>query len=138
MLLLLSNSLDASADVLAELCAERPHPVFRFNIDLWLNYRFAWTPDGFAIRDPSGRAAVSEEISACLWRRPSLRDTPGWEGGTADDRTATEAELHVLVRELAEWARARGLLRLIDPSAPRRVGRLAQMRVASDFFTVPD
>jgi hypothetical protein len=37
-----------------------------------------------------------------------------------------------VVREIAEWARARGCLRLIEPSAPRRVGRLAQMRVAGD------
>lgn len=138
MLLLLSNSLDGSADVLVGLCAERLQPVFRFNIDLWQNYRFAWTPGGFAIRDPSGRAATSHEISACLWRRPSLRDTPAWQGGTADDRAATEAELHTLVRELAEWARARGRLRLIEPSAPRRVGRLAQMRVARAFFMVPE
>ncbi|MGD0562898.1 MAG: hypothetical protein ABSA66_07375 [Roseiarcus sp.] len=138
MLLLLSNSLDGTADVLVGLCAERRQPVFRFNIDLWRNYRFAWTPDGFAVCDPSGRAAASDEISACLWRRPSLRDTPGWEGGTADDRAATEAELHALTREIAEWTRARGLLRLIEPSAPRRVGRLAQMRVAAAFFTVPD
>ena len=138
VLLLLSNSIDGSADVLVGLCAERRQPVFRLNIDLWINYRFAWTPSGFAIHDPSGRVAISNEISACLWRRPSLRDTPAWQGGTSDDRAATEAELHALVWELAEWARARRLLRLIDPSAPRRVGRLAQMRVARAFFTVPD
>ena len=138
MLLLLSNSLDGSADVLAGLCAERLQPVFRFNIDLWLNYQFAWTSSGFAIRDPFERVVISEEISACLWRRPTLRDTPSWQGGTAHDREATQAELHAIVWELAEWARARGRLRLIDPSAPRRVGRLAQMRVAEAFFTVPE
>lgn len=124
--------------MLVHLCAERRQPVFRFNIDLWLDYRFAWTPAGFAIRDPSGRTAGSEDVSACLWRRPSLQDTPQWRGGTAEDRTATEAELQAVVREVAEWARARGRLRLIEPSAPRRVGRLAQMRVAGDFFQVPD
>ncbi len=138
MLLILSNSIDGSADVLVRLCAERRQPVFRFNIDLWLNYRFAWTPDGFAIRDPCERMVTSGDISACLWRRPTLRDTPTWQGGTAEDREATEAELHSIVRELAEWARARGLLRLVDPSAPRRAGRLMQMRVAQAFFTVPD
>jgi hypothetical protein len=138
VLLLLSNSIDGSADVLAGLCAERGQAVFRFNIDLWLSYRFAWTPDGFTIRDPSAREVASHDVSACLWRRPSLRDTPAWQGGTADDREATAAELHAIVRELAEWARARGRLRLIEPSAPHRVGRLAQMRVARAFFTVPD
>ena len=138
MLLLLTNSIDGTADVLVGLCDERQQPVFRFNIDLWLDYRFAWTPSGFAIRDPSGRTIKSEDVSACLWRRPSLQDTPQWRGGTGEDRTATEAELHAVVRELAEWARARGFLRLVEPSAPRRVGRLAQMRVASEFFAVPD
>jgi hypothetical protein len=138
MLLLLSNSIDGSADLLVALCAERGVPVFRFNIDLWTRYRFAWTADGFAFHDPAERSVRSEEISACLWRRPSLRDTPAWEGGSPEDRAATEAELHTIVRELGDWARARGLLRLIEPSGPRRVGRLAQMRVARDFFTVPD
>jgi hypothetical protein len=138
LLLLLTNSIDGTADVLVQLCVERCQPVFRFNIDLWLDYRFAWTPAGFAIGDPSGRTAGSEAVSSCLWRRPSLQDTPEWRGGTAADRIATEAELHAVVREIAEWARARGRLRLIEPSAPRRVGRLAQMRVASEFFSVPD
>ena len=138
MLLLLSNSIDGSADVLVSLCAERSQPVFRLNVDLWMSYRFAWTPSGFAISDPSGRMATSEDVSTCLWRRPWLRDTPAWQGGSADDRAATEAELNAIVRELAEWARAWGYLRLIDPSGPRRVGRLAQMRVARKFFRVPD
>lgn len=137
MLLLLSNSLDGTADVLVGLCREREAPVFRFNIDLWRSYRFAWTPDGFAIQDPTGRQLSSAEITACLWRRPSLRDTPAWEG-TTEDRAATEAELHTLMRELADWARARGVLRLIEPSGPRRVGRLTQMRVAQSFFQVPE
>jgi hypothetical protein len=138
LLLILTNSIDGTADILTHLCAERRQPVFRFNVDLWLDYRFAWTPSGFAIRDPSGRTADSEEIASCLWRRTSLRETPEWRGGTAEDRAATEAELHAVVREIAEWARARGSLRLIDPGALRRVGRLAQMRVASEFFSVPD
>src|SRR5262249_23859785 len=127
-----------TADVLVELCARRSQPVFRFNIDVWLDYAFAWTPAGFAIRDPSGRTVASDNVSACLWRRPSLQDTPAWRGGTAEDRGATEAELHAVVREIAEWARARRLLRLVEPSAPRRVGKLAQMRVAREFFAVPD
>jgi hypothetical protein len=138
LLLILTNSIDGTSDVLVELCAERHQPVFRFNIDLWLDYAFAWTPAGFAIRDPSQRTVASDDVSACLWRRPSLQDTPAWRGGTAEDRSATEAELHAVVREIAEWARARGRLRLVEPSAPRRVGRLAQMRVARGFFAVPD
>jgi hypothetical protein len=138
LLLLLTNSIDGTADVLVHLCTQRHQPVFRFNIDLWVDYQFAWTPAGFAIRDPSGRMIKSEDVSSCLWRRPSLQDTPQWRGGTAEDRQATEAELHAVVREIAEWARARGCLRLIEPSAPRRVGRLAQMRVAGAFFLVPD
>jgi hypothetical protein len=138
MLLLLTNSVDGTADILVGLCAERGQPVFRFNIDLWASYRFAWTPDGFAFADPSGRVAASEALTACLWRRPSLRETAGWVGGDPNAREATEAELHALTRELAEWARARRLLRLIEPNGPRRVGRLAQMRVAREFFAVPD
>ncbi len=138
MLLLLTNGIDGTADILVELCAARGVPVFRFNIDLWAQYRFAWTADGFVFRDPTGRSAESGAIDAVLWRRPSLHETPEWEGGSPEDRAATEAELQTIVREIADWARARGRLRLIDPAGSRRVGRLAQMRVARDFFRVPD
>jgi hypothetical protein len=138
LLLLLTNTIDSTADTLVHLCSERQQAVFRFNIDLWLDYRFAWTPSGFAIRDPSERMVRSEDVSSCLWRRPSLQETPAWRGGTPGDRVATEAELHAIVREIGEWSRARGYLRLIEPTSPRRVGRLAQMRVASEFFFVPD
>jgi hypothetical protein len=138
MLLLLSNSIDGTADVIVGLCSQRAQPVFRFNIDLWAQYRFSWTHEGFVFHDPAGRILSSDEIAACLWRRPSLQDTPDWEGGSPDDRIATAGELHTLMRELADWARARGLLRLIEPAGPRRVGRLTQMRVAREFFTVPD
>ena len=129
MLLLLTNGIDGTADILVELCAARGVPVFRFNIDLWAQYRFAWTADGFVFRDPTGRSAESGAIDAVLWRRPSLHETPEWEGGSPEDRAATEAELQTIVREIADWARARGRLRLIDPAGSRRVGRLAQMRV---------
>lgn len=138
MLFLLSNSIDGTADVIVGLCSQRAQPVFRFNIDLWAQYRFSWTHEGFVFHDPAGRTLSSDEISACLWRRPSLQDTPDWEGGSPDDRIATAGELHTLMGELADWARARGLLRLIEPAGPRRVGRLAQMRVARGLFTVPD
>jgi hypothetical protein len=138
MLLLLTNSIDGTGDVLVQLCATRQEPVFRFNVDLWLDYKFAWTPAGFTIADPSGRLVESATVTSCLWRRPSLQDTPAWRGGTTEDRKATEAELHSIVREIVEWARARGHLRLIEPYASRRVGRLAQMRVARDFFVVPE
>ena len=138
MLLLLTNSVDGTADLLVGLCVERGQPVFRFNIDLWASYRFAWMPDGFAFADPAGRIAASQAITACLWRRPSLGETAGWIGGDPASRQATEAELHALMREIAEWARGRSLLRLIEPNGPRRVGRLAQMRVAREFFVVPD
>ncbi|MEZ5841532.1 MAG: hypothetical protein R3D02_14265 [Hyphomicrobiales bacterium] len=137
MLLLLSNSIDGTADVIVELCEKRGEPVFRFNIDLWTQYRFAWTPDGYAFEDPTGRKVTSAEVTACLWRRPSLRDTPDWEGGSPEDRPATEAELHTLMRELADHARARGVLRLMEPFGGRRVGRLTQMRIAREFFAVP-
>jgi len=138
MLLILTNSVDGTADILVGLCAERGQSVFRFNLDLWASCRFAWTPQGFAFADPTGRVVTSQEVTACLWRRPSLRETAGWVGGDPQAREATEAELHALMREIAQWARGCGRLRLIDSNGPRRVGRLAQMRVAREFFPVPD
>lgn len=112
--------------------------MFRFNVDLWQDYKFAWNNDGFLFQDPTGRTLSSEDVSSCLWRRPSFWQAAKWREIDDNSRQSTEAELYSIFRELSEWARARKKLRLIEPMAGRRVGRLAQMRVAKDFFAVPD
>ena len=76
------------------------------------------TASSFAIRpDVRGIGETSTQCSGAVLPP----ETPEWEGGSPN-RATDRAELQTIVREIADWARARGRLRLIDPLrvAPRR------------------
>ena len=71
VLLLITNSFDTTADLLiARLGAKS---VFRFNFDIWSDYRFDFRPEGISIADPTGWAVGSENIAKVLWRKPRSR-----------------------------------------------------------------
>lgn len=139
MLLLLTNSLDGSSDILCRLCIELAVPCFRFNIDLFAEYRLRWQEDGFEIDDPSGRVIRSGEITAAYWRKPHFPgDTPvPRSGATGSEAEWADAQVVYLVNEVANWCRRRGLLRLVEPRAERRFGKVSQMLLAARYFDVP-
>jgi hypothetical protein len=139
MLLMLTNSLDGSSDILCRLCAEEKIPCFRFNIDLFPEYKFRWQPDGFEMSDPSGRTVHSQAITAAYWRKPHFPSDKPVErpGGSLSEAEWTEAQVLYLVQEVANWCRHRGVLRLVEPRAERRFGKVSQMLLAAHYFRVP-
>jgi hypothetical protein len=68
VLLLISNSYDATADLLVSGLGKEK--VFRFNFDLWHDYHFEITPKSFFISDPSEREIVNDRVAKALWRKP--------------------------------------------------------------------
>ncbi len=137
MLLLLTNSLDGTADIMCKLAGERGVDVFRFNTDLFLSYSLRITADDFTITDPTGRTVSEATLTACYWRKPFISgDDPSATFPTAE-QTWVREHLRVLVREIANLARSTSRLRLVDPHAERRLGKLVQMRLAKPLFSVP-
>lgn len=130
VLLVLTNSHDATTSV---VCQRLPDlPVFRYNLDLWRDYQFVASPDGFSITDPTGRICSSDSIRAVYVRKPMFWDkAPDQEEQWARD-TAEQ-----IFKEIAEWADAEGRLALVHPGKGRW-SKMRQMRVARRFFPVPD
>lgn len=54
--------------------------VFRFNIDLWRDYRWSITADGYELANPTGRVCREKDVGAVYERKvvfdPIAIDTP--------------------------------------------------------------
>ncbi len=137
MLLTVTNSLDGSADLLATLANEQGIAHFRWNSDLFPEYRFEATSKGFRIEDPTGRSVTSEQITAAYWRKPFINGD-GAESFPEAERRWVDGHWRTIVREVGTWCRSAGLLRLVDPEGDRRAGKLRQMWLARDLFLIPE
>ncbi|MBA3707227.1 MAG: hypothetical protein H0W83_00230 [Planctomycetes bacterium] len=123
--------MDGSSDILSALCRRRALELFRFNVDRYLDYAFLWEPEGFIITDSTGRCLRSSEVAACYWRKPFI------DADASSTSAWARAQVQYVVREMANWCMARGLLRLVEPDAERRFGKLMQMDLAQLHFSVP-
>ena len=71
VLLVISNSFDATADLLVSRLGAGK--VFRFNFDLWHDYKIDINSKGFILSDPSGREVSADRVVKVLWRKPWSR-----------------------------------------------------------------
>lgn len=137
MILVLTNSLDFTTD---DVLARFPSgtPVFRFNIDLWSEYEWSISSDGFSLKDPIGRTCDQDEVGAVYLRKLSFQpfhiDVPA--GGCEEDWR--REELKQVWMGLRDWAYETGRLALVRPSSRGRWNKIRQMKVAKDFFPVPE
>jgi hypothetical protein len=138
MLLLLSTSLDGTADVLRARSEARGLPVFRVNTDLLGQHGVEVGPGGFVLSDPTGRRVALDQVTAALWRKPWLAGEDPAEAFPGPERPWVREQQRALVRELAALCRLRGVLRLVEPGADRRLGKLAQLTLARRHLEVPD
>lgn len=130
MLLVLTNSHDATTSVVCRLLADIP--VFRFNLDLWRDYRFEAGPNGFTLSDPTGRSCSSDSVKAVYLRKPMF-----WDRTTDLEEQWSRDTVEQIFREVADWAEVEGRLTLVHPGKGRW-GKMRQMREAQRFFPVPD
>lgn len=130
-----TNSHDVTADLLvSKLGNER---VFRFNFNLWQDYKLLLTPSGFEIENPVGRKVTDREVAKFYWRKPMRwkHMTPGLE--LSDRVNYIEEELWYMMRELVNLLWSRDRLVLVEPFADMRCGKVMQAQAASRYFNVP-
>ena len=135
MILLLTNSLDATTDILIPHLTKRAE-VFRFNIDLWRDYRWNITADGYEISDPTGRTCRESEVGAVYERKvmfnpveidvPAIGSTESW----------LREEVFAIWAGIKDLAMGSGKLAVIHPSPTGNWHKMRQMRVASKYFPV--
>lgn len=137
MILLLTSSHDLTTDTLIPYLGERAE-VFRFNIDLWQQYSWSIWNGGYEITDPSGRICREKEVGAVYERKvifnPPYIDTPA--GGSPEAWLRNEVML--IWSSIKDLAFHYGKLALIHPSPYGTWYKMRQMRLAAEYFTVPD
>ena len=130
-LLILTNSYDATTDLLLDRLSEQS--VFRLNFDQITKYRLRLNRDGFDIADPTGRTVNSRTVRKVYWRKPF----------NGEDETSeiwskyVEAEMRYVLTEMVNLLWADQKLVLVEPFAERRTGKLFQLRQADGLFAVP-
>lgn len=134
MLLILTNSLDGTVDLLLEAAGQTP--IFRFNVDMWADYEFRIDAERFSISDPTGRSISEGSVSTCYWRKPRfdlLEAIP--QGGSISGWL--KAQWRYAVREVWNICRNGGKARLVEAGAELRFGKIMQLRTAGKYFGVP-
>jgi hypothetical protein len=134
MLLILTGSMDGTSDeVVRRVGSQR---VFRFNLDLWREYRIQVTREGFTLSDPSGRTVHSDQVKACYVRKPSFDDMIAIpEGGCVE--AWLRSQMSYLCQELYNICHRQGKVRLVEKGAEHRLGKFVQMQMAAKYFEVP-
>lgn len=95
-------------------------------------------PAGSRLKTPrTAGSSRARSRRAWLWRKPWVPEELTESHVAAAEKKWVLGELRYVFLELAQWAREKGVLRLVDPNAERRMGKIAQMRLARDYFDVP-
>jgi hypothetical protein len=136
MLLILTSSFDISTDLILDRLSDIP--VFRFNIDLWSDYRWYIDRNGYKLTDPTGRQCEENAVRAVYLRKllfnPPYIDVPA--GG--NEESWTRHQLEAVWKGIRDLAWHAGKLALVHPSTKGPWSKMRQMRVAARFFCVPD
>lgn len=136
-LLILTNSLDGSSDVLVDLGRKSGIEIFRYNIDLFKDYELLCSKNEFKLSDPEGRTVDLREGSyKLLWRKPFLNLLSS--GPDDEIYPIVRGNISAVIRTIVEDARSRKLLSLVEPYAGERITKLKQLHDATDFFQVPE
>lgn len=135
-LLILTNSLDGTSDLLVKLCAEYHIEVLRFNIDLYLDYDVNISTDEFKISDPVGRTIDLEAYDIkLLWRKPFLETLR--EGTAPETFPIVRGNMSGVLQAIVYHAKLKHRKPLIEPYFETAIGKLSQLRQAANFFHVP-
>jgi hypothetical protein len=127
LVLLLTNSVDPTADLIVE---RLPGRVFRLDFDRFSDYALALAPDAWSISGPTGLEITSATVSAAFWWK-AFNVQPGEQ-----DVMVTE-EVKYVFRELYHGCRARGMVKGNPPDFHDRLGKLAILRLAQPHFSTP-
>lgn len=136
MLLIVSNSMDGTTDLLLPLLQGKKE-VFRFNVDIWSKYEIKVNHSDFTIVDPIGRRITQDTCSGMYLRKPYFLDEDRHKPPGGDLESWCQYQIRSIIDGLYWICSQRGLVRLIERNAERRLPKVAQMRLAESFFHVP-
>jgi hypothetical protein len=137
--LILTNSIDGTADVFSKIMLEKGESFFRWNIDLWDDYEIEFNGNEFNLTEPTGRRiSTSDANSILIWRKPLIELMSFEKSNLAEsDKEQARSQMRHCMLALVAVMRASKRLRLVEPHADRRLPKLFQLKEARDFFRVP-
>jgi len=130
-----TNSYDGTTDLLVSRLESAS--IFRFNFDLWREYRLVLGRDGFEIGTPAGRVLRAEHVAKLYWRKPCRTRELFPDRQYSREELYVEEECWYAMREVTNMLWAQRKLILVEPRAEERTGKFVQMRIASEYFEVP-
>lgn len=139
MILFLTSKISGTANLLLSVCNDRGVPAFRFNIDMFDQYRFMWCNDEFEITDPTGRTCKSEDITQIVSYKgvlPSCYPLASGEKFDPEQRYVI-SWINKLYNCIVCYGNAKGLNRLWSPYE-LSYAKTLQMTLAKKYFAVPD
>jgi hypothetical protein len=130
--LLLTNSIDYVADLLVERLGTKQ--IFRYNSDLWHDYRLCVNESTIEIENPTGRLVTDRDIVKVYRRSTARASTLFPDRPMTPDARFAEEEVWTAWNDIVNIFWAQGKVVLVQPYASMRVGKLQQLRAASRYF----
>jgi hypothetical protein len=128
VLLVLSGSRDGTCDLLFGELNDR---AFRFNIDIYKDYRVEISGDRWLIENPVGKSITSEDATrAHWWKAFNFFVTP--------QPDYVVEEVKYIFSEIYNWFCVRDWMRGNLPDFHKRMGKIVLLNVAKKYFSVPD
>lgn len=128
MLLLITGSGDGTSDLLVnEIGGER---VFRFNYDLFNEYKLEFKPDCWKITNPAGYSISSDTITSAFWWK-------AFNFYLLNQEQFIVEEVKYVFREIYHWCRLRGLTKGNPHDFHNHMGKINLLSIASKYFKTP-
>ena len=131
-----TNSFDTTADLLVSKIGS--DNVFRFNFNLWREYKIHITGRTFTIENPAGRRVTDADTVKFLWRKPMRTKHLFPDTDLPSEQNYLEEELWYAFRELVNFLSHEGKVVMITPFGDTDAGKFVQMHIARRYFKVPD
>jgi hypothetical protein len=135
LLFIFSTTYDTTVDLLVYYIGL--DKVFRFNTDIFKDYKISIDEDSFKIEDPTGRFINDQDIKKVLWRKPAkIRDLFP-EENLSSEEAYYEKEIWYVMRDIINLLWSENKIVLTEPLVDYRVGKFVQLKCAKKFFNVP-
>lgn len=127
MLLLITGSADGTSD---RLVLNYGDGIFRFNYNLWKEYKVTYSPSYWSIENPAGLTITSETATKAFW----------WKAFAyiANDDRLVKEEVKYFLRDLYGWFRVRNLSKGNSIDYHDKYGKVNILGIASKYFNIPE
>lgn len=127
MLLLITGSTDGTADRIVESVGTSN--VFRFNYDIWKDYKFTYSPDSWEIVNPTGHSISHKNATKCFWWK-------AFHYYINDDRLI-KSEIKYALKDLYGWFLFRGMTKGNSIFFHEHMGKINILGLAKKYFVIP-